>query len=355
MTRQISSDTEQVVTWLRQASRGHGLTPSKVLASPLLDLCSMPESWAPMVRGARLLDLIVECAAEFSRDLDSDLALTALGHHGRSQGPTQSRRFRQLIELLSRTDNPTAVSGAALRARWRRLSIELAKRTATAAISLAPSEWEMRSPTSASAEDAPQPFFVERLEVAYFIDSKGVCTETITQRWLSADLSYEGADAEIDHYRVRARYLGAGGEELVADTWIYPLLNCVAEEARINADGWMSINARFPHPLRHGEETFFATRVRYKTDMRCEPPLYIRVTTMGVRDLVMRVQFAGGAPQQVWFYGGPIDPEAKGSDDLRRIEAQPNEVGYVEYVAENCPSGWFYAVGWTWDATDTER
>ena len=47
---------------------------------------------------------------------------------------------------------------------------------------------------------------MDRLEVTYLVDQHRVCTETITQRWITADLGESKGAKAIDHYVVRAKY-----------------------------------------------------------------------------------------------------------------------------------------------------
>jgi hypothetical protein len=196
-----------------------------------------------------------------------------------------------------------------------------------------------------------QPFVVDRLEVTYFVNSSRICTETVTQRWLSVDLNDAVGIEAVDRYKVRTKYVTEESARSSLTTKILPLMNCTAGEPEIDASGWITTAMHFPQAVGHGESVFFASRVKYSTETAMEPPVYIQVTSLGIVHLIMRVQFDPDAsPSLCWAYGGSRDPSegvVRGTYEGGRM-LTPTRLGYVEYVTENCPPGWFYAIGWSW-------
>lgn len=197
-----------------------------------------------------------------------------------------------------------------------------------------------------------QPFVVERLEVTYFVDRRRICTETITERWLIADLSYTKDLKSIDHYKVRARYQGVQAGEERPRTEILPMLNCRAGVTEVQEDGWLTAPMYFPAPLHHNERVFFASRVKHHANIPMYPAAFLQVTSLGIINLIMRVQFDPSAvPAVCWVYGGPNAADVTNESNEESRLHLPNELGYVEYQTENCPPGWCYTIRWKWNGT----
>ena len=341
--------------WLAELATGRGVSVPKLLRAPILGECQMPADWSAVYRVAVFLDLIQQVADGLPRHLDRKIALAALNQYPGIAGGSPAERFRGLAERHARESGDGAeppVTAQRLAARWRKLRNELGPLIGAEIENRNANGWEgyHSSPPLTDASDF-QPFIVHRLEVTYFIDQRRVCTETITQRWITADLAEHDGDDAIDHYVVRAKYSDLVDGKERARTEILPMLNCRAGAAAIQPDGWLSTQMYFPQPLAHGDSVFFATRVRHTTSKPVGPAAFIQVTSLGVLELLMRVQFHPSAvPSLCWVYGGTsvIDairaPRDSGEDRLRR----PNHLGYVEYSNQRCPPGWFYTIGWEW-------
>ena len=251
------------------------------------------------------------------------------------------------------TSEATLVTARQLGARWRRLRNELGAHVLAEVENRNEHGWDTHH-SSRRFKDASdfQPFIVHRLEATYFIDQRRVCTETVTQRRITAELTEtEGANT-IDHYVVRAKYSDPVDGEEQANMEILPVLNCRAGAITIQPDGWLATQIYFPEALAHGDSVFFTTRVRYTTRRPVQPSAFIQVTSLGIMELIMRVQFHPKmAPSVCWVYGGTSASEAaqvpQGLDKVRM--RHPNRLGYVEYTDMNCPPGWIYAIGWKWD------
>jgi hypothetical protein len=173
----------------------------------------------------------------------------------------------------------------------------------------------------------------------------------VTQRWVTADLSYTDGPTTIDHYNVRARYKGPQAGQEQPGIEILPMTNCRAGVTDIQPNGWIVRPMYFAAPLCHGESVFFASRVKYRTNIPAYPA-FLQVTSFGILSLIMRVQFGSGVvPELCWVYGGPNAAEASNVPDESEDSRwrAPNQLGYLEYHTENCPPAWCYAIGWKWD------
>jgi hypothetical protein len=340
--------------WLSELATGRGVTVSKLLHASILEDCLMPPDWSPVHRVAALLDLIRHVADGLPDPRDQQIALVALNQYAGIAGGSPMERFEGLTAHYTETaGNISSVTKRQLAMRWRRLRSELGTRIRVEIKNRNENGWDT-SLSSQQLRDASdfQPFIVHRLEVTYFIDQHRVCTETITQRWITADLTESKGTNAIDHYVVRAKYsdLVGGGER--TKTEISPMLNCLAGTTTIQPDGWLATQIYFPEPLAHGDSLFFATSVRHTTSRPVQPAAFIQVTSLGIMELIMRVQFHPSmVPSLCWVYGGTSVNEGmkapRGSD--RDRVRNPNRLGYVEYSDKNCPPGWFYTIGWEWD------
>jgi hypothetical protein len=342
--------------WLGDLATGRGVTVSKLLRASILENCLMPSDWSPVHRVAVLLDLIRKVAENFPDPMDRQIALVALNQYAGIAGGSPSERFEGLTGRYSDRSVPNSSSSVTRRrlvTRWRRLRREFGTRIWAEIKSRNESGWETYD-SSHQLKDASdfQPFIVHRLEVTYLIDQHRVCTETITQRWITADLAESNGIKAIDHYVVRAKYSDVVDGEERTETEILPMLNCRAGTTTIQPDGWLATQIYFPAPLSHGDSVFFATRVRHTTSRPVEPAAFIQVTSLGIMDLIMRVQFHPSAvPSLCWVYGGTSVSDgiqAPRGPDRERVR-NPNRLGYVEYSDTNCPPGWFYTIGWEWD------
>jgi hypothetical protein len=342
-----------VATWISEAASRDGLSVSKLLDSDLLKSCELPESWPRMIAGVRLLELICEAAKKMPTREDETVALVALNRCPGITGNTPTERFR----LFAKSDMPRSAPRnshpATLARRWARLQPVLAQEVVNEIERRNAAGWDSHAGSIPVPGDPEyQPFVVDRLDVTYFVDKRRICYENITQRSVTVDFTDAEGLESIDHYNVRARYTHQDGSDDAHDTQILPMLNCTSGKTVISPDGWVGTAMHFPRPLADGQSIFFASRVLYATDTPTEPFVYIQVTSLGVMDLTMRVQFdAGRAPSRYWVYGGRRDPDtgvAPEADEQDRF-GSPNEAGYVEYRAEDCPPGWFFAIGWVWD------
>jgi len=342
--------------WLSELAAGRGVTVNKLLHSPTLGKCRMPSDWSSINRVAVLLDLIRQVADEFPRQMDRQITLVALNQFAGIAGRSPAERFEGLASRYAYPRSAGKISGVTVRRlalRWRRLRDEFGRHIWTEIEARNVNGWEAyrTSPQLTDASDF-QPFVVPRLEVTYFIDQRRVCTETITQRWITADLKESKGIDSIDHYKVRAKYSEPLAGEERTNTEISPLLNCHAGATTIQPDGWLTTLMYFPEPLADGDSVFFATRVRHITSRPVEPAAFIQVTSLGILELIMRVQFhPSTVPSLCWVYGGTSVSEGVQTPrdlDQDRVR-KPNHLGYVEYRDTNCPPGWFYTIGWKWD------
>ncbi|MGP0022274.1 MAG: hypothetical protein ACLPKE_02745 [Streptosporangiaceae bacterium] len=342
--------------WLSELATGRGVTVSKLLHASIMKDCLMPSDWSPVHRVAVLLDLIRYVADRLPDPVDQQIALVALNQYAGIAGGSPTERFEALVARYAdrkTAGNTSSVTTRRLAMRWRRLRGELGARIWVEIKNRNENGWNTYR-SSQQLRDASdfQPFIVHRLEVTYFIDQRRVCTETITQRWITADLTESRETKAIDHYVVRAKYsdLVDGGER--TRTEISPVLNCLAGATTIQPDGWLSTQIYFPEPLAHGDSVFFATRVRHTTSRPVQPAAFIQVTSLGVMELIMRVQFHPSmVPSLCWVYGGTsVDEGMQAPRDPDRDRVRnPSQLGYVEYSDKNCPPGWFYTIGWEWD------
>ena len=349
------AEVEKIATWLVRAAARQGLTLNKILKSSSLDLSSLPRRWPHRYSAARVFDLICEAAKKLP-ERDSAIALVALNQFPGVGGSKLSERFENLArsEALgpSKEESPAKESRDLVK-RWSKLRIELARRIRDEMNLRERDGWEKYvSTVPKPGESELQPFVVDRLEVTYFVDERRVCTHTITQRWISVDLADAYGTASVDHYKVRARYTDASGRYEHEGVEILPMINCRAGSSEVGRDGWLMTEMKFPEPLRNGQKLFFASLVKYSTVTPMDPPALIQVTSHGILQLIMRVQFhVETAPRACWVYGGreqAVARVAPGDGQLGQWRL-PNQLGFVEYDAKNCPAGWFYAIGWKWD------
>jgi hypothetical protein len=342
--------------WLGELAVGRGVTVGKLLKVSVLGDCVMPSDWSSVHRVAVLLDLMRDVAGSLPDLMDRQIALVALNQYAGIAGGSPAERFEALRELYSDGLAPgdtSPVTRSRLTTRWRRLRREFGARILVEIKNRNENGWETHS-SSGQLKDASdfQPFIVDRLEVTYFIDEHRVCTETITQRWITADLGESKGAKAIDHYVVRAKYSDVVEGAARTETEISPILNCRAGATTIQPDGWLATHIYFPEPLGHGGSVFFATRVRHTTSRPVQPAAFIQVTSLGIKDLIMRVQFhPSTVPSLCWVYGGTsVSDGIQAPRGLDRDRVRnPNRLGYVEHSDKNCPPGWFYTIGWKWD------
>jgi hypothetical protein len=342
-----------ITKWLIQAGSGQGLTAKKILDSSALDLSSLPPNWPRLYAAARLHELICDTARQLP-DPDSRVVLTALNQFLDVSGASLTERFMNLCNTdVSKPKELVLGQWRNVAQRWRQLRPQLAQRIIDEIQQRAVDGWEeYASATPALGSPELQPFVVDRLEVTYFFDESRVCTHTTTQRWLSVDLADAYGMSSIDHYKVRARYTDSSGRHEDQGTVIRPMLNCRPGRTEVGRDGWLMTEMQFPEPRRDGEQVFFASQVDYSASTPMDPFALIQVTSHGILYLIMRVQFPpNAAPKDSWVYSGPSAADARvaprGGDRDRRRE--PNLLGYVEHVAEYCPAGWYYTIGWEWE------
>jgi hypothetical protein len=341
-------------TWLVRAASGDGLSIKKVLDSPL-DLSALPREWNRIYSAWRLHELISECARELP-DGDGQIALTALNQFFTVTGPNLVDRFKGLC-----SDDRPGISIAGRRLthwravahRWSQVRPELARRIYQELQQRARSGWEDGTSAGADPDEGEiQPFVVDRLEVTYFFNQHKAFTHSATERWLSVELPSTEEKSSIDHYKVRARYTDASDSQAARTTRIEPILNCRRGRTQVGRDGWMMTEMHFPGPAQNGDKVFFASLVRSEGKAATIPLVYIQVTSHGIMNLGMRLQFHPNAvPRACWVYRGSSEPDrgsAPSTEDRDRW-LEPSSLGYVEHVAESCAPGLYYAVGWTWD------
>jgi hypothetical protein len=352
---------DDLVEWLAKLASGQGITIKKALRASILEACLMPPDWSLAYRMSALLELIREVAEGLAAPLDSRIALVALNQFPGIAGATPADRFsrfslREAESSASAGSTHSPASPQSIARRWHGIRHELAEQILAEIENRNDKGWtEYSAEGEMLAASDFQPFVVDRLEVSYFIDQGHVCTEAITQRWVSADLNEAKGTSTIDHYKVRARHSDLKDDRTPANTEILPMLNCRPGATIIRPDGWLTTLMYFPEPLRNSESVFFATRVKQKTSLPVHPAASIQVTSLGVMKLIMRVQFHPNAvPSSCWVYSGTSAADAEGEhapndpDHTRLLT--PNDLGYVEYRDKNCPPGWFYTVGWEWDS-----
>lgn len=343
----------EVSLWLTDATSGEGLTLANVTASRLFGICWFPNIWPRPIRIARLFALICDVARQGYDGRNRIVILTALNQFAGVYGPTLESR----LESLSRQGDvgqlpATTETKTKLVAQWHDLRPTLAEKIVAEVRRRSLEGWAgYATDVPVVGEPELQPFVVSRLEVTYHVDSRRVCTEATTQRWISADLSDVTGVDHIDHYKVRAKYSLAGNADGRVDTKISALLNCAEGPTTVSEEGLHTTSMLFPRALRQGDELFFASRVDHLTSTPMDPLVFIEVTSLGLIELIMRVQFSpGAAPSSCWAYGGRDDPNegvVPVPEDRDRI-LTPTQLGYVEYTAKNCPPGWFFAIGWEW-------
>jgi len=351
-------DPGELADWLRELAKSDGITTARLRNSSLLKHAHMPDTWSQDVAVARLLDLIRDAIAQLSR-ANAEIAITALNLNQEIDAPTPTRRYRNLIRRLETRnaaargdDKPEPWSGplhvTSLAKRWKGLVGELARAITVSIDAHNRDGWgAFPIPDDATL----QPFIVDRLEASYFLDKHRACREAITQRWLTAHLGPSHMPS-IDHYVARARYSGVPGGNANVPTRIAPLLNCASGEAEVGLDGWVTSKMYFPNALQDGQSVFFSSRVSYDTDQPMDPVASIQVTSLGIRKLIMRVQFdPEQTPSRCWVFAGHNysdmrkPPKPEDSSTFR----EPNGIGYVDYEESNCRPGWSYAICWEWD------
>jgi hypothetical protein len=345
----------ETAAWLARAARGSGLTLARLVSSDLIRACDVPDGWSLRYTAITLQDLICEATRGLPDALDSRVALAALNQMPEVVGASPTGRFKSLSQLeMSRPvpDFRAPVHPSTLARHWRGIRRDLATVILTEIDHRNGTGWTKYAKIVQMHKGVDlQPFVIERLEVTYFIDKDRVCTETMTQRWLKADLSDSEGLSSIDHYKVRAMYRDPQDGQELPTTEILPMLNCRAGATDVGQDGWLMTPMYFAKPVPHRGTVFFASRVRHVTSVPIDPAAFIQVTSLGIIKLIMRVQFDPGAvPTVCWVYGGAS--ETGGKDAPREaVDARwrsPNALGYVEYRTENCPPGWYYTIGWEW-------
>jgi hypothetical protein len=342
-----------IATWLVHASRGNGLSIRKVLDSPL-DLSALPREWNSFYSAWRVHELICECAKQL-QDGDSEIALTALNQFFAVTDTTLYGRFKLLC-----VNDQLGVSIAARRLthwhsaarRWSYIRPDLARRIHQELQRRARTGWE-ETFVGADPESDIQPFIVERLEVTYFFNQHKAFTHSATERWLSVELPSAERQSPVDHYKVRARYIYGSNKNVVHQTEVEPILNCRRGRTQVGRDGWLMTEMCFPEPVKNGDKVFFASLVRSVGEEAPTIPLvYIHVTSYGIKNLAMRIQFhPNAAPKACWVYRGLQEPDrgsAPSAED-RDLWRKPSSLGFLEHVEEGCPPGLYYALGWRWD------
>jgi len=345
---------KKIATWLIRAASRDGLTHKKILDSPL-NQESLPREWNSVYSAAQLTELVCGCAKQLP-DGDREIALTALNQLSSVTGATLVARFKS----LSANDQAGIPVAGRRPTHWRRtgrlwshIRPELAQRIHQELKRRIRTGWTEGTFAGADPDgQGIQPFIVDRLEVTYFFNQHRVFTHSLTERWLIAELSNAEGQPSVDHYDVRARYTDASNSEIAHETEILPILNCRRGATKVGQDGWLMTEMYFPEPLQDGEDVFFASLVRSEGEGPALPLVYIQVTSHGIVNLQMRLQFHPNAtPRACWVYRGGQEPdrESAPSADEHDRWRKPTSLGYVEHVAQNCTPGFYYAVGWTWD------
>jgi hypothetical protein len=350
-----ATGTGETAAWLARAAGGSGLTLARLVSSALIRACDVPEGWSLRYTAITLQDLICEATKKLPEALDGRVALAALNQSPEVVGASPTARFKSLSQLeMSRPvpDFRTPVHPSTLARHWRGIQRDLATVILTEIEDRNKTGWAKYTKIVQMHKGVElQPFVIERLEVTYFVNADRVCTETVTERWLKADLSLSDGLSFIDHYKVRAMYRDPQDGQELPTTEILSMLNCRAGATDVGQDGWLMTPMYFAKPVPHGGTVFFASRVRHETSVPIDPAAFIQVTSLGIMKLIMRVQFdLRAVPRVCWVYGGS---SATGGKDApsEAVDARwrsPNALGYVEYRTENCPPGWYYTIRWEW-------
>jgi hypothetical protein len=190
-----------------------------------------------------------------------------------------------------------------------------------------------------------QPVTFDRMIVTHHLRGQ-VVVESVSERWITAE------EDGLSRYVVRA--YARNDPPKRPNLEIQPLLNCrLGPVRRVEfGDGTEAQLAEmlFPKTLRRGEKLFFATRVIAE-----EPgPTHsreVQVTTHGVKNLIMRVQFDHSIPlpKRAWYFAEIPDldrliPPEDG--DTRYVEN--SEVGFVEREFGRGVATAKYGLAWQW-------
>jgi transcriptional regulator with XRE-family HTH domain len=205
-------------------------------------------------------------------------------------------------------------------------------------------EGRLRVNLERRAQAIPEPYqgiYMDRL-VSTTILCGRTPTERITERWVRA--TRDG----VDSFVVRAH------SDEHSEVLIEPHLNCRQVETRTvrRIDGQAVVlgTFAFARPLELGESYFFSTRVLYKNAKTESFYSSVQVTTEGIAELVMRVQFdPADIPRTCWFNDHGVDVDAlvepdPGSPKLVEVSS----LGFVEVRSEFCRPGDRFSLAWTW-------
>jgi len=148
----------------------------------------------------------------------------------------------------------------------------------------------------------------------------------------------------IDSYPSVGWYFSDPGSPVEIDA----LANCRVTGLTRRPDGGVAAKLKLPHPLRKGESCFFASRIRYASEVEANRVITHEVRSRRVRRLTIGVQFDVAAlPEPIWRFSGDTlntEPPASGSDAFLAV----SELGYVEHIFENCEHGRKIGLQWNW-------
>ncbi|MFF5230651.1 hypothetical protein [Dactylosporangium sp. NPDC000521] len=201
--------------------------------------------------------------------------------------------------------------------------------------------WERTGPPSGF-----QPVTFNRMIVTYFLRGRAV-SESFSERWITAE------EDNLARYVVRAyaRNNPPARPELEIQPWLNCTLGAVRRVDLGDGSEAQIAEMDFPKPLQRGEKLFFATRV-VAQEVGPTMSREVQVTSHGIEDLTMRIQFdiSQPLPKRAWWFAEVPDidrliPPEPGDDRFVEVSA----CGFIErQFARGYPSA-KYGLSWQWD------
>jgi hypothetical protein len=189
-----------------------------------------------------------------------------------------------------------------------------------------------------------QPLRVLNLTVTYFLTGQ-VVTDVVTERRVVA------TEDDVNRYIVRDYVQGAPNAHIE----VRPLLNCQAgTHTPVDlGPGFVAVKAEMllPRTYRKGTGCNFATQVKRTGVAEATTWQEIQVTSHGIEQLTMRVQFdlSTALPARCWYFAampdlGRLDPP--GAEEGRDLEI--SDYGYTEKLFGQGDAAAKYGIVWRW-------
>lgn len=325
---------------LQVLARDQGLTPFKLEGSRLLTLVARSGDLRRAEAAQALYRLIVEVVADLPSQKERQAARATM-NVGRPnmQGLTALARQAELAK-------ETKAHPDTVRRWWRRALDSLVELLPERINQLNndPPAWdhfESNIKDDADNLDEKRPrYSFDQVDIIWRLRGR-VAIEMITFRRLIA------REDGVDHVNAKGWYFSDPSPDSCE---IVPLLNCMKSASAHVGRGIQLAELRFAEALEKGQQVFYGYKVLVHSQQEIDPLFYHHVTSAGVRQLNIHVQFdSTERPAMAWGFASRDDAEPlisppDGSQDYLAI----NHLGYLKYSAQNCRHGVKHGVSWRW-------